>query len=302
VRRSRLHGELASPAVRRTEGFPVIVERLGQSGTSVLHDRPPGHFVLAYLSRARGRYLVDGLLVSVADAQVILLDPHQTADLSALEASAGFAVAFRPDALNPRSASERRVVPFPGDPRWASVIWTAARLKRLVVPETERALWLNRSRLLAWELQARALGYEQAARAQLTAILIGVSRLAFPPEIAPPDEVDPSVLEAIEAIEEHYAGPLSLEDVARMVGRSPRHLSRLVRQLTGETVMHWIDERRMEEARRLLLETDATIETVARHVGYGDTSYFRRRFRRRHGVPPATWRAERTRGPCAEAS
>jgi AraC family transcriptional regulator, transcriptional activator of pobA len=58
--------------------------------------------------------------------------------------------------------------------------------------------------------------------------------------------------------------------------------------------MQWIEDRRMLEARRLLLATDDKVDGVAERVGYRDPSYFRRRFRRAHGVPPQAWR-ERTR-------
>ncbi|WP_246106412.1 helix-turn-helix transcriptional regulator [Pseudonocardia kunmingensis] len=65
---------------------------------------------------------------------------------------------------------------------------------------------------------------------------------------------------------------------------------------TGRTVQQWITERRMVEARRLLAETDLTVETVGARVGYRDPGYFARRFRRAHGTAPLEWRrAGRTR-------
>ena len=50
----------------------------------------------------------------------------------------------------------------------------------------------------------------------------------------------------------------------------------------------------MAEARKLLRETDRTIEAVATSVGYRQPSYFIKQFRRDHTVTPATWR-RRTR-------
>ncbi|HYO30523.1 MAG TPA: helix-turn-helix transcriptional regulator, partial [Thermomicrobiales bacterium] len=95
----------------------------------------------------------------------------------------------------------------------------------------------------------------------------------------------------LDVIERGFRGPLSLASIAAQVSRSPRHLTRTIRDLTGATVMHLIDDRRMKEARRLLLETDATIEAISRTVGFHDDGYFRRRFRRAHGIAPAAWRA-----------
>jgi AraC-like DNA-binding protein len=56
-------------------------------------------------------------------------------------------------------------------------------------------------------------------------------------------------------------------------------------------VNEWIAERRMAEARRLLLETDLTVEAIAGRCGFADTGYFRRQFRRHHEMAPVQWRA-----------
>ena len=47
----------------------------------------------------------------------------------------------------------------------------------------------------------------------------------------------------------------------------------------------------MAEARRLLLHSDASIDTITGRVGYADPTHFIRMFRREHGVTPAAWRA-----------
>jgi len=83
---------------------------------------------------------------------------------------------------------------------------------------------------------------------------------------------------------------ISLKDVARAVSLSPGHLTTVLRRKTGRTVQEWIAERRMVEARRLLVETDLSVEEVGRRVGYGDAGYFVRSFRRAHGATPLGWR------------
>lgn len=64
----------------------------------------------------------------------------------------------------------------------------------------------------------------------------------------------------------------------------------LVRRLTGRTVVDWIVERRLAEARRLLLETDDDVAGITERVGYGDVTHFIRQFRRAHGITPQAWR------------
>jgi AraC-like DNA-binding protein len=71
-----------------------------------------------------------------------------------------------------------------------------------------------------------------------------------------------------------YHERISLRDVAAAVNLSAGHLTTVVRRKTGRTVQEWIAERRMAQARRLLVETDLTVAEIGRRVGYADPVYF----------------------------
>jgi AraC family transcriptional activator of pobA len=105
---------------------------------------------------------------------------------------------------------------------------------------------------------------------------------------APEDPIEVAIGEP--SIEERYREPISLRDVARGVSLSRGHLTTVVRRKTGRTVQEWIAERRMVEARRLLVETNLAVEEVGRRVGYGDPGYFVKSFRRAHSATPLGWR------------
>jgi AraC family transcriptional activator of pobA len=103
----------------------------------------------------------------------------------------------------------------------------------------------------------------------------------------------PSIVgEALTVIEARCLGPLTLLEVARAVKRSPAYLTTAVKQSTGRTVVEWIIEGRMAEARRRLTETDEYVDVIAERVGYADPSHFVRLFRRHHGKAPAAWRSQ----------
>ncbi len=114
---------------------------------------------------------------------------------------------------------------------------------------------------------------EQAARAEAVA--------PQPPGLA---------AEALAVIERRCLGPLSLADVAHVVGRSGAYVTTAVTRATGRSVGAWITAFRMAEARRLLLHADMPVEDVAARVGYADATHFIRMFRREHGATPAVWR------------
>ncbi|PSB16951.1 DNA-binding response regulator [filamentous cyanobacterium CCP2] len=102
-------------------------------------------------------------------------------------------------------------------------------------------------------------------------------------------------------IESHYHQAIGLNDVAQAVGYSPAYLTNLVQNHTGRTVKRWIIERRMAQARTLLVTTAQSVRQVAEAVGYSDTSYFVRQFRQMHGTSPHAWRSSEARSVSAQA-
>jgi two-component system, response regulator YesN len=100
-----------------------------------------------------------------------------------------------------------------------------------------------------------------------------------------------SVIERVmDYVNEHYLEPLSLEGIAEKFHRAPAHLTTRFRQATGLPVMECVLEKRMGEAKHLLLTTSKTVQAIAEYVGYSDLSLFSRQFRRRFGVSPSQWR------------
>jgi PAS domain S-box-containing protein len=101
---------------------------------------------------------------------------------------------------------------------------------------------------------------------------------------------NPKLNEVFQFIEANYQQPITLNDVAQAVGYSSAYLTDLVRRQTGKTVNQWIVERRIAEARRLLLETNQAAHEIALSVGYQNEGHFFRQFRQYHGTTPQVWR------------
>ena len=162
--------------------------------------------------------------------------------------------------------------------------------ERLHVPPADRAAWLAGLDALAEELRDRRDGYAEAARAHVTLLLVRLGRLAtdVPADLRDHDET--LVAAVFDALEARFCEPITARDVAAAVGRSPGHVTTVVRRRTGRTVGRWVTERRLQEARRLLAATDLTVAAVATRVGYRDPGYFIRRFRAAHGLTPQEWR------------
>lgn len=84
--------------------------------------------------------------------------------------------------------------------------------------------------------------------------------------------------------------PIRLRDMARGVFVSPYHLSRTFKQLTGQSIVEYVQEQRLTKAGELLETTDLTITEVAGMVGFNDAAYFTTCFKNRTGVPPLQYR------------
>lgn len=196
-------------------------------------------------------------------------------------------VGFPAEAVDPGAAAP--LVSWRGHPLLAAFVGShRGGGQRLPVPAGDRAEWLARLTALRSELADRRDGHVEAARALLTLVLVALSRLQ---DDVPAESADPLLAAVFEVIEARFRDPISLRDVAAHLGRTPGHLTTVVGRATGRTVQQWITERRMREARRLLVDTDLTVAEIASRVGYRDAGYFGRRFRAAHGTSPVAWRS-----------
>jgi len=97
---------------------------------------------------------------------------------------------------------------------------------------------------------------------------------------------------AMHFIEMQFREPISVEDIANAADRSASHLHALMRQQLGRSPMQVVQERRLEEARRLLVTTDLPIKQVQVRSGYSDATHFSRTFRARTGLSPSQYREQ----------
>lgn len=101
---------------------------------------------------------------------------------------------------------------------------------------------------------------------------------------------DKVILKLQDWLEEVYPQPVSLTAMAAYAGLTERSLLRRFRQATGDSPTNYLQMLRVEEARRRLESSRASIETITRDVGYDDVSSFSRLFRKHTGLAPGAYR------------
>jgi AraC-like DNA-binding protein len=87
-------------------------------------------------------------------------------------------------------------------------------------------------------------------------------------------------------IERHYAGHITLQDLAKQSYYSPYYISKVFTECFGFTFSEYVQQIRLREAKRRLLETEDTVESIGRSVGYSDKTQFFRLFKQAFGMTP----------------
>lgn len=174
-------------------------------------------------------------------------------------------VAWRPERILCMADSEERVVTAGGAASWEDL-----------------TLWLV----------ARFVGPAEAVR--LSKIYIFGDRsegqLLYAARRRPRRHEDRVIADCQEWLADHYACPDILACLVERAGLSEKSFTRRFKAATGHAPLDYVQRLRIEEAKELLETTAAPVDAIGRAVGYEDTSFFRRLFKRQTGVTPARYR------------
>jgi two-component system, response regulator YesN len=99
-----------------------------------------------------------------------------------------------------------------------------------------------------------------------------------------------AIVEALAYIRTNYAKQISLMELANHVGLSPEYFSRLFKEETGENFSVHLMMYRLNQAQKLLKQTDLKVYEIATMVGYATPSYFSKLYRTYMGVLPEAQR------------
>lgn len=91
-------------------------------------------------------------------------------------------------------------------------------------------------------------------------------------------------------LETNLARTITRGDIADELNISQSHLSHLIKDRLNTTFTHYLRDKRMKKAKKLLQETDKQVKEIARETGYKDPNYFSRIFKKTNNMTPTAYR------------
>jgi AraC-like DNA-binding protein len=104
------------------------------------------------------------------------------------------------------------------------------------------------------------------------------------------EDSEPLIEKATKYIRENYNKDIYQDEVAEYVGLSVYHFSRLFKNVTKEKFIDYITKIRMENAQKMLAESNLKVAEVGQRVGYVNYSTFHRVFKAYAGLAPGEYR------------
>ena len=83
---------------------------------------------------------------------------------------------------------------------------------------------------------------------------------------------------------------LGLKELSRVAGLSPQYLCRIFKDCLNLRPFEYIAGKRIQEAKRLLIEGELTVNEIAAMTGYNNCSYFCSVFKKHEMLSPAQFR------------
>lgn len=143
------------------------------------------------------------------------------------------------------------------------------------------------------EIAEKKKRFMETAKALLLQILILISRNVENDKSTRNDKSlwkDSIVLQVRNFIDRNLTDGIRLGDISQEVCVSVNYLNSIFKSVTGQTIMQYVEDLKLQKARQLLKDTDVKIEIIACKLGYCDQYYFSKAFKKGTGLSPAQYR------------
>lgn len=157
-------------------------------------------------------------------------------------------------------------------------------LKRIALGRVERLI-----ETMEEECTHQTAGYETVLRSKLLELIVLLSRSYVNAETTEAT----ALLRAgkvIGALESEFRKDWKLDELVNISHMSRSTLMRVFRKATGQSPIEYLVRLRIQKSMKLLHNTNMNITEIAMEIGFNDSNYFTRQFRKTNGMSPTAYR------------
>ena len=152
----------------------------------------------------------------------------------------------------------------------------------------------NRTMTYEWMLRSASAGM---ADSRITGLPPDIGKVVDEPETVDSDEPislarTSPVYPAVSYVESHRGEMVTMRDMANLCHLSPSYFSKIFPREVGETFTDYVNRRKVEWAKQKLRDSAESVSSVAFELGYVDTSYFIKVFKKFEGITPLAYRQQ----------
>jgi len=248
----------------------------------LMHDlhRHDFYFVL-FIKKGKGFHQIDFIDYTIKNYSVFFIRPGQVHQLQLSTGTTGFMLQFTPDFYSPKDNPAMQVLRKVSTKSYC----------QLSQKGTDPIFTILQS--ILWEFLLKDQRYIEAIRSYLAILFINLARQSENPH----NVRNESKLYAQERLEElqtlldkNIYAKKKVSDYASMLSMTTYQLNAITKSLLHKTCSDLINEHIILEAKRLLIATNNQVNQVADMLGYEDSSYFIRFFKKQTGLTPEVFR------------
>jgi AraC-like DNA-binding protein len=264
--------------------FITRVKRLGQKRSYPYHHHAA--YEMYYLLSGERTFFIAGTNYHIKHGDLVLIDRHdlhKPVDYELVKRD-GFLLSFQEDFLEPMLDVEKRI-------KFLSIF----KKKVIRFTKVEQSKLEQLFNKIDRESSTKDAQSEIYVRLLLCELLILLGRKcdqADDSDIRRTEPKDRKIEEITAYIYSQYMRRLSLDQIANMFYISKYHLSRMFKEVTGFTIVEYIRSIRIQEAQKLLENSDLNMTHIAERTGFDSPTHFGRVFKECTGISPLQYRKQ----------
>lgn len=287
---TEIHEDQFRPEGDINFGFSVsddVGESVFTESSRIPHRHP--FYEIIFIDEADGEHIIDNKTYGELKNVVFLISPGQTHYWKNVTHARGMLVYFNEDFLFKSCISVTSI--------WEiSMFKELAKTPAIYMDEELARLMRSVGNMMIREYREKRSEYAEILRAGLNIMMIQFHRQTVENKGLPTTKAavaDTSIYMQFQTmLQRRVRENLSVQQYAESLGVSQSHLSEQVKKAVGRSVSSLIHEAQVQEAKRLLLNTELNVAEIAEKMNFQDAAYFCRSFKREAGISPGQYRAE----------